>query len=98
MKITVENANSNMLSHSTRPIMRFLDLSKMIHLSSLLGYESLNVWVPKNKAGKWNRQLRDLGFKLKTYYPKSLPEHALVEIHWNMAEFIEMDEEKELDL
>lgn len=99
MLITASKARINLNNHGARePLVSFKTLEEMIKISSLLGAESLTVWILKKNCAKWNKKLRDAGYDLKTYYPKSLPDSAMLDIYWNLAEFIKLNSSQEIDL
>lgn len=99
MLIKASKARENLNQHVARePLKSFKTLEQMIKVSSVLGAESLTVWILKKNSSKWNKKLRDAGYDIKTYYPKSLPDSAMVDIYWNLAEFIKMNSTEEIDL
>lgn len=99
MLIKASTARKNLNNHVARePLVSFKTLEEMIKISSLLGSESLTVWVFRKNCVKWNKKLRDAGYDLKVYYPKSLPDSAMLDIYWNLAEFIKLNSSEEIDL
>lgn len=99
MLIKASTARKNLNNHAARePLVSFKTLEEMIKISSLLGAESLTVWILKKNCGKWNKKLRDSGYDLNASYPRSLPDSVMLDIYWNLAEFIKLNSSEEFDL
>lgn len=93
--ISAEKARKNLISHMNRkPIANYKLLSQLIIAASLLGNETITLWVAEVKFNKWKTKLRKLGYSIVIYRPASLPNELLIEIHWNTSEFLNLNKEK----
>jgi hypothetical protein len=87
--IDAATAYNNMILHQKRePISRFSTLAEMIRVTSILGSEQLHVFIRTKDSDKFKKRLRELGYTLHSYYPKSLPSELLLVIDWNTANYI----------
>jgi hypothetical protein len=91
--ITVKEARQNVTLHETRiPVNDITTIDEMIRVSSLLGAHSVTIWVSEKNSEKFRKQLRKSGFHVETSIGAALNGEALMEITWQIADFMIKDE------